>query len=65
MLTWRLSRALRNSLWRCTWACHVVQALCKDEAKQALLAFCTLACFSLLNTTYSFQLANALQKFAS
>ena len=65
MLTWRLSKALRSSLLRCTVACHVVQARCRDEAKQALLAFCTLARFSLPSITNSFQLANALHMNAS
>ena len=35
MLTWRLSKALRSSLWRCTVVCQVAQARCSDEAKQA------------------------------
>ncbi len=59
-LTWRPSRALRSRWWRCTFVRHVAQALCKEEAKQARLAFCTLAHFSLLRTTNSFQLAKAL-----
>lgn len=64
-LTWRLSKALRSSLLRCTAACHLVQARCRDEAKQALLAFCTLARFSWPNIINSFQLANALHINAS
>ena len=59
-LTWRPSRAFRSRCWRCRYVRHVAQALCKEEAKQARLAFCTLACFSLLTTTNSFQLAKAL-----
>lgn len=59
-LTWRPSRALRSRWWRCTCVRHVAQALCKEEAKQARLAFCTLARFSLLSITKTFQLAKAL-----
>jgi hypothetical protein len=64
-LTWRPSRALRSRWLRCTCVRHVAQALCKEEAKQARLAFCTLARFSLLTTINSFQLAKALHTHMS
>lgn len=62
-LTWRPSRALRSRWLRCTCVRHVAQALCKEEAKQARLAFCTLARLSLLTTINSFQLAKALHTY--